>query len=74
MDEACDKHGRGEKSIKIWWKNLKEESHSDSLSVDGYNNVKTNFCMLEWEVVDGICVDEQRHQFLADEVMELEVQ
>lgn len=41
MDEACDKHGRGEKCIQLWWKNLQEEGHSDGLSVDGYNNIKT---------------------------------
>jgi hypothetical protein len=43
MDEACDKHGTGEKYIQLWWKNLKEEGHTDGLSVDGYNNIKTNF-------------------------------
>ena len=58
MGEAYDKHGRGEKSIQLWWKNLQEEGHSDELSVDGYNNIKTNFRTLEWEVVDGIRVAE----------------
>jgi hypothetical protein len=58
MGEACDKHGRGEKCIQLWWKNLQEEGHSDGLSVDVYNNIKMNFCTLEWQVVDGIRVAE----------------
>jgi hypothetical protein len=37
---------------------LLEEGHSDGLSVDGYNDIKTNFCMLEWKVVDGFRVAE----------------
>ena len=55
MGESCDEHGRGEKCRQLWWKNLHEEGHSDGLSVDGYNNIKTT---LEWEVVDGIRVAE----------------
>lgn len=43
MGEACGKHERGEKCIQLWWKNLQEEGYSDGLSVDGYNNIKTNF-------------------------------
>jgi hypothetical protein len=68
------KYGRGEEWIQLWWKNLRGEGHADDLSVDGYNNIKTNFCALEWDVVDEICVAEYRHQFLVNGFMELEVQ
>lgn len=39
-------------------KNLQQKGHTDGLSVEGYDNIKMNFCTLEWEVVDGIRVAE----------------